>query len=255
MKEPPFFAKVQPAADHTKFKDVPIVTFSSKNTEKPSLLSPRMNSHGINLSKQHQKSRFWTSVEPHTKMLKQFESIEPHTKILTQFESTGRPTFYKSHEPEMGPSTPVQLMRVLAEKGQNQQMFFNQSSQLLSSAPSSFINDSNLAALHAPRTWMPVGPGKFRPDERNTKQLNNQICFDSLIQPRDFPSSEGIHVQPERFTVGSEIQFHNQPTFYPPLTTADMLRFPIQPTWWNLRPNLDSDYQSPDPALQLRQFI
>ncbi|KAL8469961.1 hypothetical protein ACS0TY_032721 [Phlomoides rotata] len=273
VEEPPFFAKVKPAADHTKFKNVPFITpsapsiiasLAAKNTEKPSLfLSPRMNTFGANLSKQHQKSRFRTS-------------IEPNKKILKQFESTGQPTFYKPHEQEQGLSNPVQLMRVLSEKGRNQQIFLNQSlinvsPQLLSSAPSSFINDSNLAAFHAAGAWTPMGTGKFRPDEGNLKQPNNQICFDSpcnslrIFQPQDFPSSGGMHVQPDRIStsshtfvpvrVGSEMQFHNQQTFYPHLTTANMPMFPIQPTWWNLGPNLDSDFQSPDPALHFRQFI
>lgn len=126
-------------------------------------------------------------------------------------------------------------------------------SQLLSSAPCSVTSDSNVAALYAAEAWMPVGPGKFKPDEGNLKQINNQVCFESpynslrFIQPHDFPPSGGMHVQ--------EMQFHNQQTLNPHLMTADVARLPIQPTWWNFRPNLDSDFQSADPALQLRQFI
>lgn len=113
MKEPPFLAKLQPTADHTKFKNAPIDKLS------PSLfLSPKMSPCGANLSKQHQKSRFRTSVEPHKKILKQFESM-------------AQPIFYKSHEQELGSSNPVQLTRVLSEKGRNQQLSLNQSSKSL----------------------------------------------------------------------------------------------------------------------------
>ncbi|KAL0443361.1 UNVERIFIED_CONTAM: hypothetical protein Slati_2058800 [Sesamum latifolium] len=177
-----------------------------------------------------------------------------------------------AHQQGQGLSDPVQLMRMLAEKAQNQQLSSNQSSteapsQVSSSAPSPSSNDSSIAAVAAARAWMSVGAGGFRPAGQNANLEKDQIYADSLcnstrgIQPQvaqfhgEFPASRGMHVQPDRkssprqafvpqgpvpIRVGNGIQFHNQPMVSPQLVSADLSRFQLQSTWQNLSPQMHS---------------
>ncbi|KAK4439784.1 Bromodomain-containing protein 9 [Sesamum alatum] len=177
-----------------------------------------------------------------------------------------------AHQQGQGLSDPVQLMRMLAEKAQNQRISSNQSSteapsQVSSSAPSSSGNDSSVAAVAAARAWMSVGAGGFRPADLNANLDKDQIYADSLcnstrdIQPQvaqfhgEFPASRGMHVQPDRkssprrafapqgpapIRVGDGTQFHYQPMVCPQLVGADLSRFQLQSTWRNLSPQMHS---------------
>ncbi|KAL0399210.1 UNVERIFIED_CONTAM: Ankyrin repeat, bromo and BTB domain-containing protein DDB [Sesamum radiatum] len=176
-----------------------------------------------------------------------------------------------AHRQGQGLSDPVQLMRMLAEKAQNQRLSSNQSSteapQLSSSVPSSSNNDLSIAAVAAARAWMSVGTRGFRPAGQNGNLEKDHIYADSLcnstrdIQPQvaqfhgEFPASRGMHVQPDRKTssrhafvpegpvpirVGNGIQFHNQPMVCPQLVSADLSRFQLQSTWQNLSPQMHS---------------
>ncbi|KAI3456916.1 hypothetical protein Pfo_013579 [Paulownia fortunei] len=384
VKEPPFFAKVQPAADPRKFENVPMVTVSSKKSPgsrpflenklpvpgpaaisppapsitaslpakehtirvsvsemKPSFfLSPGIKLSGsANFCNQHQNSQSRNSVESDTKVLKQlepkgppsfnknasdsighwqnsrssemeasrameftsrninfspsenFKQLDNHgvavgglphgkavgnrldsNKIASSSSDSAKAASYYPREQGQGLSDPVHLMRMLAEKAQNQQKSSNQSSadaplQVLSSAPSPSSNDSSIASVAAAHAWMSVGAGGFRPAGENTNLHENQIYSDALnnsnrdTQPQaarfrgEFPASGGMHVQPDRNSsllhafvpqgpiptkLGNEVQFHNQPMIYPYLATADLSRFQLQSTWWNLSPQMHS---------------
>ncbi|XP_011095408.1 uncharacterized protein LOC105174876 [Sesamum indicum] len=174
-----------------------------------------------------------------------------------------------AHQQGQGLGDPVQLMRMLAEKAQNQRLSSNQLStgapQVLSSAPSPSSNDSSIAAVAAARAWMSVGAGGFRPAGPNANLEKDQIYADSLCNSTrdihsqvaqfhgEFPASRGMHVQPDRKTpsrhafvpqgpvpirVGNGIQFHNQPMVCPQLASAHLSRFQLQSTWQNLSPQM-----------------
>ncbi|KAL0353655.1 UNVERIFIED_CONTAM: Bromodomain-containing protein 9 [Sesamum angustifolium] len=176
-----------------------------------------------------------------------------------------------AHRQGQGLSDPVQLMRMLAGKAQNQQLSSDQSSieapsQVSSSAPSSSGNDLSIAAVAAARAWMSVGAGGFKPAGQNANLEKDQIYADSLcnstcdIQQQvaqfhgEFPASRGMHVQSDRkssprhafvpgpvpIRVGNGIQFHNQSMVSPQLISADSSRFQVQSTWRNLSPQMHS---------------
>ncbi|KAF8391540.1 hypothetical protein HHK36_023846 [Tetracentron sinense] len=78
--------------------------------------------------------------------------------------------YFPHGNPEQGPSDPVQLMRMLAEKSQNQMKSSNNSMvdntpQVMPSVPSSRRDDSSTAAA---RAWMSIGSTGFQPTESSS---------------------------------------------------------------------------------------
>ncbi|KAL2472957.1 DNA-binding bromodomain-containing protein [Forsythia ovata] len=172
---------------------------------------------------------------------------------------------YYPHGQGQGISDPVQLMRMLADKAQDQQKSLNQSPANApqdSSPALSSRYDSN-AAVAAARVWMSVGAGGFRQAGESTNLHKNQMSADSLYNPphglqpqvsrfRPEFSAPGMHFQPEKnaplhafvpqgpqpVRVGSETQFQNQPMVFPQLVTADLSRFHLQSPWQNLSPHM-----------------
>ncbi|XP_022879980.1 uncharacterized protein LOC111397343 [Olea europaea var. sylvestris] len=198
----------------------------------------------------------------------------PNGKVVNSLDSNivasspsdmSKTASYYPHGQGQGLSDPVQLMRMLAEKAQDQQKSSNLSPanapQDSSPSPSSRC-DSNAAAAAA-RAWMSVGAGGFRQAGESTNLHMNQISADSLYNPthglqpqvsrfRPEFSGAGMHFQPEKnaplhafvpqvpqpIRVGSEAQFPNQPIGFPQLVTADLSRFNLQSPWQNLSPQM-----------------
>ncbi|KAL3851200.1 hypothetical protein ACJIZ3_013082 [Penstemon smallii] len=168
---------------------------------------------------------------------------------------------YYQHEQGRGLSDPVQLMKMLSEKAQNQQ---NPSNQKPSDAPpSSGSVESNNAAAAAARVWMSVGAGGFRPAGENTNLPKNQIYNHSQYnltrdsQPQvsrfrgEFPGS-GMQGHPNKNSYPvhdfvpqgpiamNNFHFQNQQMGFPQMVTADLSRFQMPPTWRNLSPQTHS---------------
>ncbi|KAG8365091.1 hypothetical protein BUALT_Bualt18G0068100 [Buddleja alternifolia] len=162
-------------------------------------------------------------------------------------------TYYPHDQNGQGLSDPVQLMRMLAEKAQNQQKPLN---HLSGDAPRVLPNDSNSnAAVAAARAWMSAGAGGFirPPPAENTNINKNQIYADSLYNStRDVQSqvsrfdknSSPLHAfvpqGPMPMIAGNEMQFQNPRMVFPQMMTADLSRFQLQSNWRNLSPQMHS---------------
>ncbi|XP_059283358.1 uncharacterized protein LOC132036958 isoform X2 [Lycium ferocissimum] len=181
-------------------------------------------------------------------------------------------------EQEQGLSDPVQLMRMLAGKAQNQQNSLSQSqtdaSPISPVTPSSRKDDSGNAAAAAARAWMSVGAaGGFRQGVETTSMQNSHISADSLynssrhVQQQasrvrsELPAS-AMHFQAEKNStplhafvphparVGSEAQFQNQPMIFRQSVPADLSRFQVQSPWQSFnqpaQPRQKQDSLPPD---------
>lgn len=161
-------------------------------------------------------------------------------------------------EQEQGLSDPVQLMRMLAEKAQNQQNSLSQSltdaSPISPVTPSVRKDDSGNAAAAAARAWMSVGAGGFRQGVETASLQNSHISADSLYDPSrnvqqqtsrvrgEHPAS-AMHFQAEKNStplhafvphparMGSEAQFQNPPMIFRQSIPADLSRFQVQSAW------------------------
>nr|DAD20468.1 TPA_asm: hypothetical protein HUJ06_021931 [Nelumbo nucifera] len=172
---------------------------------------------------------------------------------------------------EQGLSDPVQLMKMLAEKTQNQQkssicpMVDTQPVPSLrrddsSTVQSSRRDDSSTAANTAARAWMSVGAAEFKPRD-NSSSPKMQIAAASLYNPaRELPQpvsrceelliSSGLQMQseksrftpnafrPQSFYVGNGARHQNSgPMILPPLVTTDLARFQTESPWRGLVPH------------------
>ncbi|XP_049374565.1 uncharacterized protein LOC125839610 isoform X1 [Solanum verrucosum] len=160
-------------------------------------------------------------------------------------------------EQEQGLSDPVQLMRMLSEKAQNQQNSLSQSltdaSPISPVTPSVRKDDSGNAAATAARAWMSVGAGGFRQGTETASLQNSHISADSLYNPSrnvqqqisrvrgEHPAS-AMHFQAENSSplhafvphparVGSEAQFQNPQMIFRQSIPADLSRFQVQSAW------------------------
>ncbi|XP_073297198.1 uncharacterized protein [Primulina huaijiensis] len=174
---------------------------------------------------------------------------------------------YYPQEQGQGLSDPVHLMRMLAEKSQNQQKSFYQPStdapSVLSPDPDKDnLNNTITAVSHAPRS---VGAGGFRPVVEHTNPFKNQHANFLNISTRDMHSQGSrfreespasvIHYRPDRnnfpfnvfvsrggpqtMRVGNDVNFQNQPMAFPPFppNSKQMLE--------SLPPDLNVGFQSP----------
>ncbi|KAL7143165.1 hypothetical protein ABFS83_08G172500 [Erythranthe nasuta] len=173
-----------------------------------------------------------------------------------------------------GLSDPVQMMRMLSEKGRNN----NQQKQPNQIVPQVLPNDSNNAAITAARAWMSVGAGggfvNSRPVAENTNLFNkNQIYADSPYNNNNNSTRDtqtqvsrfGMHVVHEQdnnknggsqllhafvprgsvnmMVGGNEAQFQNhQRMVLPQMATADLSRFQLHhhSHWRNISPQMHS---------------
>ncbi|XP_073039657.1 uncharacterized protein [Primulina eburnea] len=174
---------------------------------------------------------------------------------------------YYPQEQGQGLSDPVCLMRMLAEKAQNQQKWVYQSStdahRVLSPDPNrDNLNNTITAVSHALRS---VGACGFRPIGENTNLFKNQHANFLNISTRDMHSqglrfreespASVIHYRPDRnnsplnvfvsqgcpqpMRVGNNMHFQNQPMAFPPFppNSKQMLD--------SLPPDLNVGFQSP----------
>ncbi|KAF8391539.1 hypothetical protein HHK36_023844 [Tetracentron sinense] len=164
---------------------------------------------------------------------------------------------------EQGLSDPVQLMRMLAEKSQNQMKSSNNSMvdntpQVMPSVPSSRRDDSSTAATAAARAWMSIGSTGFQPTESSSPPkvhsaaaaLYNpaQELPQQILRFHEEPPVSGAQLQsekyrfppqaflPQAFQGGNEARFQNKPMVFPQLVTADLSRFQVQSPWRGLSP-------------------
>ncbi|CAN4104007.1 unnamed protein product [Withania somnifera] len=153
---------------------------------------------------------------------------------------------------KQGLSDPVQLMRILSEKAQNQQKSLSESltdaSPISPVTPSVRKDDSGNAAAAAARAWMSVGAGGFRQGVETTSLQNSHISADSLYNPsrnvqqqtsrvRGEDPASAMHFQAEKDStplhafvphpvrMGSEAQFQNPPMIFRQPIPADLSRF------------------------------
>lgn len=180
-------------------------------------------------------------------------------------------------EQEQGLSDPVQLMRMLSEKAQNQQNSLSQSltdaSPISPATPSVRKDDSGNAAAAAARAWMSVGAGGFRQGMETASLQNIHISADSLYNPSrnvqqqtsrvrgEHPAS-AMHFQAEKNSTplhafvphpgrgGSEAQFQNPPMIFRQSIPADLSRFQVQSAWQSFnqpaQPRQKQDSLPPD---------
>ncbi|CAI9760417.1 unnamed protein product [Fraxinus pennsylvanica] len=249
----------QNAANFTAQRQIP------KSSEMESSGSVELASNNMNLLtsgsfKHPTTSGISVGVLPNGKVV---NSVDSNIIASSPSDMTKTESYYHHGQQGQGLSDPVQLMRMLAEKAQDQQKPSNQfnAPQDSSPAPSSRY-DSNAAGAAA-RVWMSVGAGGFRQAGDSTNLHKNQISADSLYNPthglqpqasrfRPEFSAPGMHFQPEKnaslhafvpqvpqpVRVSSEAQFQNQPMFFPQLVTADLSRFQLQSPWQNLSPQM-----------------
>nr|XP_016472230.1 PREDICTED: uncharacterized protein LOC107794267 [Nicotiana tabacum] len=180
-------------------------------------------------------------------------------------------------EQEQGLSDPVKLMRMMAEKAQNQQNSLSQSSvdaSLISPVTQSLRKDDSVnAAATAARAWMSVGAGGFRQGVETANLQNSHISADSLYNPSrnvqqqtsrvrsELPAS-ALHFQaeknstplhafvPHHVRVGNGAQFQNRPMIFPQSVPADLSRFQVQSPWQSFnqpaQPRQKQDSLPPD---------
>ncbi|XP_043689106.1 uncharacterized protein LOC122640058 isoform X2 [Telopea speciosissima] len=184
---------------------------------------------------------------------------------------------YFPHGNQESFSDPVLLMRMLAEKTQNQQKSLNCTSvgaqQVMPSIPSLRRDDSNTAAITAARTWMSIGTAEFKSTD-NIDPSKMQIAAASLYNParehppisrfcEESPRSGGLQLQQEKkmfppqaflphpVRSGEESRSqNNRPVIFPQLATTDLSRFQVQSPWHGLvphtRPKQIQDMLPPD---------
>ncbi|KAM7492714.1 hypothetical protein LguiA_035635 [Lonicera macranthoides] len=173
---------------------------------------------------------------------------------------------YFPHGQEYSASDPVQLMRILTEKAQNQQKSSKFSmvdvQPVVPPVPSLRREDSGNAATAAARAWMSIGAGGFKPE--NTSIHKNQVPADFLYNPNrdrqpqvsrsrgEYPVSQ-MQFQPDansfplhafvppHVRIGNEAQLQNQHIMFPQLVTADLSRVQGGQSLWR------------GPQVQLRQ--
>lgn len=165
---------------------------------------------------------------------------------------------------EQGLSDPVQMMRILAHKTQNQQKPINfaaiDSGQNKSSEASLRRDDTNGAATAAARAWMTLGATHFKaPEGPGSPKL--QIAASSLYNSeREVPQSimqnreeillsrgklqsKNNNFPPQMFLpqpnrAANEALFqNNRQMVFPQLVTTDLSRFQGQSPWQGLRPH------------------
>ncbi|KAJ8532562.1 hypothetical protein K7X08_012485 [Anisodus acutangulus] len=206
----------------------------------------------------------------------------PDTTSMGHFTADSVPTVRKAagffhQEQEQGLSDPVQLMRMLAGKAQNQQNSLSQSqtdaSPISPVTPSLRKDDSGNAATTAARAWMSVGAGGFRQGVETASLQSSHISADSLynssrhVQQQtsrvrsELPASV-MHFQAEKngsplhafvphpARVGNEAQFQNPPMIFRQSIPADLSRFQVQSPWQNFnqpaQPRQKQDSLPPD---------
>ncbi|XP_042519987.1 uncharacterized protein LOC122093669 [Macadamia integrifolia] len=173
---------------------------------------------------------------------------------------------------------PVLLMRMLAEKTQNQQKSSNHTSvgaqQIMPSIPSLRRDDSHSAAVTAARTWMSIGTAELK-STNNIDPSKMQIAAASLYNParehlsfsrirEESPRSGGLQLQQEKnkFPPEAFLPYHvrsgdeprsqnnRRPVIFPQVATTDLSRFQVQPPWQGLmphtRPKQKQDILPPD---------
>ncbi|XP_042478501.1 uncharacterized protein LOC122059644 [Macadamia integrifolia] len=179
-------------------------------------------------------------------------------------QHTREVTYFPHGNQEQGFSDPVLLMRMLAEKTQNQQKSSNHTSasaqQAMQFNPSLRRDDSNTAAVTAAHSWMSIGTAEFKSTD-NISPSKMQIAAASLYNPaREHPpvsrfceeshGSGGLQLQQEknkfspRAFLPQPVRFgddprsqSNRPVVLPQLLTTDLSRFQMQPRWHGLVPH------------------
>ncbi|KAJ7960786.1 Bromodomain containing protein [Quillaja saponaria] len=174
----------------------------------------------------------------------------------------GRAATYFPNEQEQGLTDPVQLMRILAEKGLKQQNSSVDSPPVAPSVPSGSREDSSNAAAAAARAWMSVGAGAggCKRGTDSSSSPKNQISADSLYNPsREFyqhisrvkgefsPGGMPFQTPKNSFPlqafaaqpihVGNEAQLQTRPIVFPQFAATDLSRFQMQSPWRGLSPH------------------
>lgn len=168
---------------------------------------------------------------------------------------------YFPHSQEQGLSDPVQLMRMLTEKGKYQHSLIHSPNDIRSTVLSSPVvtrEDSSNAAAAAARAWMSIGAGGFKPAAENTNAHKGQLSADPVYNARDhqphlsrfrgeYPataiqfhpdkSNFPIHAfVPQPVRVSNEGQFQHQPMVFSQLASPDLSRFQMQAPWRGQNP-------------------
>lgn len=205
-------------------------------------------------------------------------SLDANRMVTSSLDSFINPIVraanYFPHGQEYGVSDPVQLMRILTEKAQNQQKSSKISTvdvqPVVPPVPSSRREDSGNAATAAARAWMSIGAGGFKPE--NTSIHKNQISADFLYNPNrdrqpqvslsrgEYPVSQ-MQFQPDansfplhsfvppHVRIGNEAQFQNQHIMFPQLATADLSRVQGGQSLWRgpqMQPRQKQESLPPD---------
>ncbi|PIA57823.1 hypothetical protein AQUCO_00500024v1 [Aquilegia coerulea] len=214
-----------------------------KQSEKDEVVSGRVSNGKASSTNNHQASSF------------------PFGVVSNQ--QARAPVYFPQGNHDQGLSDPVQMMKILAEKTQNQQKSLNLAAidgrQSTPSNPSTRQEDSNAAATVAARAWMTLGAAHFKaPDGVVSPKM--QIAATSLYNPaKETPpsisqnreespvsrgqlQSEKNKLSPQVFLpqssrAGDESQFQNRQMFFPQLVTTDLSRFQMQAPWRGLVPH------------------
>ncbi|OVA07819.1 Bromodomain [Macleaya cordata] len=180
------------------------------------------------------------------------------------------PTCFPHGNHEQGLSDPVQMLRMIAEKTQNQQ---KSSNHPMIDAPQSRKDDSSTAATAPAQPWMTLGVAQVKiTDSAGPSKM--QIAASSLNSPTgelqsvsqvngEPPVSGGLQLQPDKkrfhpqaflpqaVRISEEPRFlNNRPVFFPQLAITDLSRFQVQSPWQGLtphtQPNKKQDTLPPD---------
>ncbi|CAK9163932.1 unnamed protein product [Ilex paraguariensis] len=206
--------------------------------------------------KQPNNSGVITGRVPHGKVvsngLDSSRNVSSSSGSFPNQMSTAKSNFGSRQEQGLG--DPVQIVRTLAEKAQNQHKSSSQSPvdahPIVPPVPSLKRDDPSNAAAAAARAWMSIGAGGLKPTaEKNHKAVDSLYNPTRDLQPQvsqfqaELPVT-GMHLKPEPLPVrmGNEAQFQNQPLFFPQLVPADLSRFQLQ-----------SPGRGPSPQTQPRQ--
>ncbi|RZC80378.1 hypothetical protein C5167_042953 [Papaver somniferum] len=221
-----------------------------------SVPSPRRNDcsatasdHHLFLGNPSQMPRMLTE-----KTQEQLKSSNPHTIGTQQLmmpvsypRRDGSSAAATDHH--QGLSNPNQMLRMLAEKTQQQLKASNlptTGTQQLMSVSSPRTDDSSAASTAAARAWMSLGAPHLKPLERpdppriemSAASLFNatQESSQSVLQFRGEPPSGGLQFQSlNRFhpqLLGREPHFQNsRQMVFPQRVTADLSQFQMQPPW------------------------
>ncbi|KAK9155688.1 hypothetical protein Sjap_003168 [Stephania japonica] len=172
-------------------------------------------------------------------------------------------SFFPCGNQERGLSDPVQMMRMLSEKSQNQQKITNSSksdNQQNGLLDSSAKRDDLSAAATAARAWMTLGAAPIK-SEDSSGSPKMQIAAASLYNPaRETPQSVRQHREETPFSVGLQLQpekhgfppqalfarpvhfglpgFHsNRSVAFPQLIPTELTRAQFQSHWRGLVPH------------------